>query len=135
MKEEKCPHTRKPLRGWRLREAEWGSLGAAEESTATGVRRAKRTDSSAEDRGRPALTSREACLLARRGGWGWELRLRLLSERRDRTEVGGVNTACVGAPRLAGRESGEGSGPAEEARDFYVPLCFLVHEGGIKNAA
>ena len=32
------------------------------------------------------------------------------------------------APRLAGRESGKKSGTAEEARDFFLPLCFLVHE-------
>ena len=34
----------------------------------------------------------------------------------------------VSAPRLAGRESGEKSGAAEEARDIFFPLCFLVHE-------
>ena len=32
------------------------------------------------------------------------------------------------APGLAGRESGKRSGTAEEARDFFFPLCFLVHE-------
>ena len=57
MKEERFPHTRKTLRGRRLQVAEGGSFGAAEESTATGVRRAKRRDSRTEDRGRPALTS------------------------------------------------------------------------------
>ena len=61
---------------------------------------------------------------------GWELRLGLQSEHRERTGVGGVNTACKGvsAPRLAGRESGEKSGAAEETRDFFLPLCFLVRE-------
>ena len=57
MKEEKFPHTRKPLRGRRLRVAEGGSFRAAEESAATGVQRAKRRDSRTEDRCRPALTS------------------------------------------------------------------------------
>ena len=57
MKEERFPHTRKPLRGRRLRVAEGGSFGATEESTATGVRRAKRRDSRTEDRCRVALTS------------------------------------------------------------------------------
>ena len=57
VEEERFPHTRKPLRGRRLRVAEGGSFGAAEESTATGVRRAKRRDSRTEDRCRPALTS------------------------------------------------------------------------------
>ena len=42
MKEERFPHTRKPLRGQRLRVAEGGSFGATEESAATLVRRAKR---------------------------------------------------------------------------------------------
>ena len=57
MKEERFPHTRKPLRGWRLRVAERGSFGATEESAATGVRRAKRRDSRKEARRRAALTS------------------------------------------------------------------------------
>ena len=57
MKEERFPHTRKPLRGWRLRVAEGGSFGAAEESAATGVQRAKQRDSRTEDPCRPALTS------------------------------------------------------------------------------
>ena len=57
MKEEKFPHTRKPLRGQRLRVAEGGSFGAREESAATGVQRAKRRESCTEDRCRAALTS------------------------------------------------------------------------------
>ena len=56
MKEEKFPHTRKPLhwqrRGWPV----GGSFGATEESAATGVQRAKQRDSHTEDRCRPALT-------------------------------------------------------------------------------
>ena len=94
MKEERFPHTRKPLRGQKLRVAEGGSFGAMEESAATGVRRAKRRDSRTEDPRRAALTSaREACLLTRRGGRGWELRLGLWLDRRERTGVGGMNTA------------------------------------------
>ena len=57
MKEERFPHTRKPLCRRRLRVAEGGSFGAAEESAATGVQRAKRRDSRMEDRRRAALTS------------------------------------------------------------------------------
>ena len=57
VKEEKFPHTRKPLRGQRLGVAEGGSFGATEESAATGVRRAKRRDSRKEERCRPELTS------------------------------------------------------------------------------
>ena len=58
MKEERFPHTRKPLRGrrWGMAGA-GGSFGAVEESAATGVRRAKRRDSRTEDQSRPALTS------------------------------------------------------------------------------
>ena len=57
MKEERFRHTRKPLRRRRLRVAEGGSFGATEESTATGVQRAKWGDSRTEDQGQPALTS------------------------------------------------------------------------------
>ena len=57
VKEEKFPHTRKALHWWRLRVAEGGSFGATEESTATGVQRAKQRDSCTEEWCRPALTS------------------------------------------------------------------------------
>ena len=57
MKEERFPHTRKPLRWRTLRGAEGGSFRAVEESAATGVRRAKGRDSRTEDRCRPGLTS------------------------------------------------------------------------------
>ena len=57
MKEERFPHTRKPLRGQRLRVVERGSFGATEENAATGVRREKWRYSRTEDRCRPALTS------------------------------------------------------------------------------
>ena len=70
-----------------------GSFGATEESAATGVWRAKRRDSRTEDQGRAALTSPRGLSAPRRGGWGWELRLGLPSDRRERTGVGGVNTA------------------------------------------
>ena len=57
VKEERFPHTRKPLRGQRLQVAEGGSFRATEESTDTGVRRAKRRDSRAEAPCQAALTS------------------------------------------------------------------------------
>ena len=56
MKEERLPHTRKPLRGRRLQVAEGGSFGAREESAAAGVQRAKQRDYRTEDQCRPALT-------------------------------------------------------------------------------
>ena len=68
MKEERFPHTRKPLRGQRLRVAEGGSFGATEASTATGVRRAKQRDSCTEARRRAALTSPRG-LSAPQLGW------------------------------------------------------------------
>ena len=57
MKEERFPHSRKPLGRRRLWVAEEVSFGATEESAATGVWRAKWRDSRTEDRCRPALTS------------------------------------------------------------------------------
>ena len=49
VKEERFPHTRKPLHRQRLRVAERGSFASTEESTATGVQRAKQRDSHTED--------------------------------------------------------------------------------------
>ena len=57
MREERFPHTRKPLCGWRLRGVEGGSFRVTEESAATGVQRAKQRDSRTEDLCRAALTS------------------------------------------------------------------------------
>ena len=57
MKEERFPHTRKPLHGRRLQVVERGSFRATEESAATGVRRAKWRDFHTEDQCQPALTS------------------------------------------------------------------------------
>ena len=68
MKEERFPHTRKHLRRWRLRVAEGGSFGATEESTATGVRRAKRRDSRTE--ARTHQPERLVCSPAGAGGAG-----------------------------------------------------------------
>ena len=93
MKEERFPHTRKPLHGRRL----WvvgGSFRASEESASTGA------EGKAErflHRGLvPSSThqpERLVCSHARAGG-GWELRLGLRrSDHRERTGVGGVNTA------------------------------------------
>ena len=93
MKEEKFPHTRKALRGWRLRGAEGGASeprrrarpqGCGGQSGEIPARRL------GADQRSPA---REACLLTRRCGRGWELRLGLRSDRRGRTGVGFVNTA------------------------------------------
>ena len=76
MKEERFPHTRKPLRGQRLWVAEGGSFGATEESAATGVQRAKRRDSRTRIGADHHSAAREACLLTRqdRCGLGAEAR-------------------------------------------------------------
>ena len=68
MKEERFPHTRKPLREGDCGGAEGGSFRATEESAATGVRRAKRRDSRTEDQCRAALTSPRG-LSAHPTGW------------------------------------------------------------------
>ena len=130
MKEERFPHTRKPLPGRRL----WVAEGEASEPR----RRAQPqgcggqsgeipTQRISADQHSPA---REACLLTRRGGRGLgaEARASVGSRGEDwgwrrKHSLKGAST-----PQLAGRESGKKSGPAEEARDFFLPLCFLVHE-------
>ena len=71
-------------------------------------------------------------MLTRRGGWG-------LGAEAWATEVGSQgedwgwlperSLKGASAPRLAGKESGKKSGAAEEARDLFLPLCFVVHEG------
>ena len=93
VKEKRFPHTRKPLRGWRLRVAEGGSFGATEENAATGVRRAKQRDSRMEDQCRPALTSPRGLSAHPPGRAGLGAEAWLRSDRRERTGVGGVNTA------------------------------------------
>ena len=85
MEEERFPHTRKPIRGRRLRVAEGGSFGATEESAATGVRRAKQRDSRTEDWCQPALTSPRG-LSAHLPGWaglGAEARASVRSQGED----------------------------------------------------
>ena len=129
MKEEKFPHTRSPFAGG---DGGWvgGSFGATEESAATGVRRAQRRDSRTEAQHRAALTSprdlsapppgqaglgaeAQASVGSQGEDWGW---------RREHSLKG------VSAPQLARRESGKKSGAAEEARDFFLPPCFLVRK-------
>ena len=131
MKKERFPHTRKPLCRRRLLVAEGGSFGAAEDSTATGCRGQSReilAQRSGADQHSPA---REACLLTRRSRWG-------LGAEAWASEVGSQgedwgwrhehSLKGVSAPQLAGTESGKKSAAAKEARDFFLPLCFLVRK-------
>ena len=95
MKEERYPHTKKPLRGWRLQKAEGWKLRS---------HRGERSNRGAEGKAErflhrgSVLTSthqpeRPVCSPAGAGG-GWGLRLRLRkSDPRERTGVGCVNTA------------------------------------------
>ena len=75
--------------------------------------------------------AQEACLLTRQGwrGLGAEARA---SEVGSQGEDWGWrcdhSLKGASAPQLASRESGKTSGAAEETRDFFLPLCFLVRE-------
>ena len=109
MKEERFPHTRKPLRGRRLRVAEGGSFGAMEEGAATGVQREKRRDSHMEDRRRPALTSPRG-LSAQppgRAGLGAEVRASVGSQGEDWVWLPEHRLKGASVPQLAGKESGK----------------------------
>ena len=93
MKEEKFPYTRSPIAG---RDGGWAVGGASEPR-----RRVQPQGCGAQSGEIPAQRlgaeqhspAREACLLPRRGRWGWELRLGLRSDPRERTGVGCMNTA------------------------------------------
>ena len=93
MKEERFPHTRSPFAGgdcgWQRGEASEPRRRAQPQGCGgqSGEIPARRISA---DQHSPA---RDACLLTRRGGRGWELRLGLWLDRRERTGVGGVNTA------------------------------------------
>ena len=118
------------LHGWILQVAEGGSFGAMEKSEATGVRRAKQRDSHTEHQCQPALTSPRG-LSAHLPGWvglGAEARASVGSQGEDWGWLREHSLKGASVPQLAGRESGKKSGAAEEARDFLLPLCFLVLE-------
>ena len=74
--------------------------------------------------------AREACLLTRRGGRGLgaEARASVRLQGEDWGWLLEHSLKGASAPRLAGRESGKKCATAEKARDFFLPLCFLVRE-------
>ena len=129
MKEEKFPHTRKPLHWWG-REVGGGKLWS---------HRGERSNRGAEGkverflhRG-SVLTSthqpeRLVCSPARAGG-GWKLRAEaqaseLICQGEDWGWLREHSLKGASAPQLARMESGKKSGTAEEAGDN----CFRVHE-------
>ena len=115
MKEERFPHTRKPLRGQRLWVVEGGSFGATEESTATGCRGQNEEIPAQRISADQHSPAREACLLTRWDGRGLGAEA-LASEVRSQGEDWGWlrehSLKGASAPRLAGRESGKKSGAA-----------------------
>ena len=94
MKEERFPHTRKPLRGRRLRVAEGGKLQShGEERSNRGVEgKVERFPHRGSVPTSTHQPERLVCSPAGVGG-GWELRLGFWWDPRERTGVGCVNTA------------------------------------------
>ena len=74
--------------------------------------------------------AREACLLTRRDrrGLGAEAQASVGSQGEDWGWRREHSLKGASASRLAGRESGKKSGASEKARDFSLPLCFLVRQ-------
>ena len=131
MKEERFPHPRKALQGQR----QLGWRGEASEPW----RRVQQQGCGGQSGEIPAQrigvdqnsTAQDASLLTRRDRWGlgaeaWALEVR--SQGEDWVWRSEHSLKGASAPRLAGRDSGKRSGTAEEARDFFFPLCFLVRE-------
>ena len=94
------------------------------------MQRAKRRDSCTEASCQAALTSPRG-LSAQppgRAGLGAEAWASVGSQIEDWGWLCEHSLKGASAPRLAGRESGKKSAAAEEARDFFLPLCFLVRK-------
>ena len=129
MKEERFPHTRKPLYWRRLWVAERGSFRATEESAATGCG-GQSGEIPAQRIGADLHSpAREACLLTHRGGRGLGAEARASEDGSQGEDWGWLREHSLkgaSAPQLAGREAGKKSGAAEEARDFsclFVSWC------------
>ena len=133
MKEERFPHTRKPLRGQRRRVAE-GKLrshrGELSNRGAEGkVERFLHRGSAPSSTHQPERLVCSPFLVCRGGrGLGAEARASVGSQGEDWGWRREHSLKGASAPQLAGRESGKRSGAAEQARDFFLPLCFLVRK-------
>ena len=115
MKEEKFPHTRKPLHWWRR--------GVGGEEASEPWRRAQQQGCRGQSGEIPAQRigadqhspAREACLLTRRDGWGLGAETQASEVRSQGEDWGWLREHSLkgaSAPRLAGRESRKKSGTA-----------------------
>ena len=125
MKEERFPHTKKPLRRRRLRveEGEASEPWRRAQTQGCGGQSGEITAQRAgADQHSPA---QEDCLLTcwDGRGLGAETRALVRSQGEDWGWWREHSLKGASAPQLAGRESGKKSGPAEEARDFS---CLFV---------
>ena len=134
MKEERFPHTRKTLHGWRLRVVEGGASEPkrrAQQQGCRGQSGAIPAQRIGADQHSPA---QKACLLIRRDRWGLGAEAPASEVRCQGEDWGWLcehSLKGASAPQLAGRESGKKSGPAEQARDH----CFGVRkERGFRAA-
>ena len=115
MKEEKFPHTRKPLHWWRQ--------GVGGEEPSEPQRRAQQQGCRGQSREIPTQRisanqhspAREACLLTRRGGRGLGAEAQASEVRSQGEDWGWLREHSLkgaSAPQLGGRESGKKSGLA-----------------------
>ena len=114
MKEERFPHTRKPLRGRRLWMVEGGASKPWRRAQQEGCRGQSRdipTQRIGADQHSPA---REACLLTHRGrrGLGAEAQVSVRCQGEDWGWLREHSLKGATVPQLAGRESRKNSGPA-----------------------
>ena len=114
MKEEKFPHTRKPLH-WQRQGWWWEALELWRRAQQQGYRRQSGeipTQRTGADQHSPA---REACLLTCGGGWGLGAEARASEVRSQAEDWGWLHEHSLkgaSVPQLALRESGKKSGTA-----------------------
>ena len=115
MKEERFPHTRKPLHWWRRGVGHRKALEPrtrAQQQGCGGQSGEIPTQRIGADQHSPA---REACLLTRRGGQGLGAEARASEVRPQGEDWGWLREHSLkgaSAPQLPGRKSGKNSGPA-----------------------
>ena len=114
MKEERFPHTRKPLHWWR-RGVGGGNLWSHRGKLSNGVQRAKWRDSCTEDCCWPALTSLRGLSAQPPGRVGLGTEVQASEVRPHGEDWGWLHEHSLrgaSAPQLAGKESGKMSGTA-----------------------